>query len=87
MFSGRFGRVLFQILCTVESHSVCSNHTRACRSQVRVKSHCVGGNCTFRVEIFLVRVEITLVCVVITFVPLKFTLRVENHTVRVQITL
>jgi hypothetical protein len=60
--------VLFQSL------SVCVNQTQACRSHnckchihtrvcgnytLRAKSHSVGGNCTFRVDITLVRVEVT----------------------------
>jgi hypothetical protein len=46
-------------------HSACVNHTRARRNHtrkfpnhiLRLKSHFVGGNCTLRVEITLVRVE------------------------------
>jgi hypothetical protein len=42
--------------CHIQMHT-CQNYTRGCRNHtLRIKYHCAGRNCTFRVEITLVRV-------------------------------
>jgi hypothetical protein len=57
-----------------------------CRSHIlRVKSHCAGENCTFRVEITLVRVEITLTRVLfvdffVFFAPMDRRLHTTHRT-------
>jgi hypothetical protein len=55
MFSGRFGMVLFQIVCTVERVVVtCHNYTRACSNHIRASEiHIDCGNYNLRVEITL----------------------------------
>jgi hypothetical protein len=63
---------------------VCRNHTR------HVKSHSSCGNCTLRVEIYLVRVEINLVrieIVRIEIVRIGITFVLVDITLWVEITL
>jgi hypothetical protein len=47
---------------------------------MRVKSHSVGGNCTSRVEIPVVRVEITLCVWKLGSACRNHTLRVKSHS-------